>query len=633
MNKTRNTTILIADSQVGALSQTRASLAREAPDWKVISADAGHRAVELAEHNPPDVILSDMRLSDMSGLKLLLRIKSVNPSVITIMMSDCGSNDARKMCLDAGVDFFLEKPVDVKRFIGMLGGEKTESDAVFRGSLENLSVPDVLQLVCCRSNPMRLKIDSPSGDALIEIDDGQVIHARANGAVGEAGVYEVSQWRTGKVEVTDIESVRERTISLPLSQLLLNAVAHCDSQSEEPGVPEAASLPQIKRDEASFFPEEDTTNDVSHVFWAPMARYTRPDARPTSSTRSGTREIVPHDIPALRGHRESDTSTESVKLRFKKREPDPVMRVRFRSQAEPRRSRWRSFAPAVRRVAIASVVAVFLLFVGVRYSGVMSTQYGRDAAPVLDNLVREFVPMAPKYVEGQQVLPSASYSNGLLPDQTPNTGERTFAAEDPLHPDMISGIRPSSAAKAQPISLEVSISRNEKLSSGNSVGVSPHLYEKLNLAQNPWVEMIGVSGKHIGAFAVKIDSALTPVLLTESMHDALAQDGVELTQIRFRPVQWVRNATEKSLSFEGATNLPGQHCEYWYSVGVSLDALRSVGLTPGSSAVVRGPTGYQSVRVQLIDRGETEEIWLSQPVRESIGAEGETDLIKLFPKT
>lgn len=53
MKKTRNTTILIADSQVGALSQTRANLAQEVPDWKVISADAGNRAVELAEHNPP----------------------------------------------------------------------------------------------------------------------------------------------------------------------------------------------------------------------------------------------------------------------------------------------------------------------------------------------------------------------------------------------------------------------------------------------------------------------------------------------------------------------------------------------------------------------------------------------------
>lgn len=632
MKKTRNTTILIADSQVGALSQTRANLAQEVPDWKVISADAGNRAVELAEHNPPDVILSDMRLSDMSGLKLLFRIKAANPAVITVMMSDCGSHDARKMCLDAGVDFFLEKPVDAQRLIGMLGGDQTESDAVFRGSLENLSVPDVLQLVCCRPNPMRLKIDSPTGDAVIEINDGQVIHARANGAVGEAGVYEVSQWRVGKFEVTDIDAVKERTISLPLSQLLLNAVSCGQSPPVQAGVPESASLPQVESDEASFFPAEDTANDVSRV-WAPMARYTRPDSRSTSSRRSGTREIVPHDIPALRGHRESEADREPVKLRFKKREPDPVMRVRFRSQAEPRRTRQRSFAPAARRVAIASVAALFLLFVGIRYSGVMSTQYGSDVAPVPDNLVREFVPMVPKFVEGQQVRPSVSYQNRLLPSQTPNTGGPGNAADNSLHPDLISGIRPSSAAEAQPVPLNVSISRNEALMSGNSVGISPHIYEKLDLAQSPWVEVIGVGGKHIGAFAVEIESAQAPVLLSQSMHDALSQDGVELTQVRLRPVQWIQKATEKSLSFWGSNNLPGQHCQYWYSVGVSLDALRSIGLTPGSHAVVRGPTGYQSVRVQLVDRGETKNIWLSEPVREKIGAEGEIDLIKLFPKT
>ena len=198
---------------------------------------------------------------------------------------------------------------------------------------------------------------------------------------------------------------------------------------------------------------------------------------------------------------------------------------------------------------------------------------------------------------------------------------------------MISGIRPSSAAEAQPVPLNVSISRNEALMSGNSVGISPHIYEKLDLAQSPWVEVIGVGGKHIGAFAVEIESAQAPVLLSQSMHDALSQDGVELTQVRLRPEQWIQKATEKSLSFWGSNNLPGQHCQYWYSVGVSLDALRSIGLTPGSHAVVRGPTGYQSVRVQLVDRGETKNIWLSEPVREKIGAEGEIDLIKLFPKT
>jgi hypothetical protein len=54
---------------------------------------------------------------------------------------------------------------------------------------------------------------------------------------------------------------------------------------------------------------------------------------------------------------------------------------------------------------------------------------------------------------------------------------------------------------------------------------------------------------------------------------------------------------------------------------VSLEALKRIGLTPGSHAVVRGPSGYQSVRVQLVDRGNDQEIWLSQPVRDSIGAE------------
>ncbi len=44
-------------------------------------------------------------------------------------------------------------------------------------------------------------------------------------------------------------------------------------------------------------------------------------------------------------------------------------------------------------------------------------------------------------------------------------------------------------------------------------------------------------------------------------------------------------------------------------------------------------TIYMMARVQLVDRGHGKEIWLSQPVRDAVGASSEDVQIKLFPKT
>ena len=74
------------------------------------------------------------------------------------------------------------------------------------------------------------------------------------------------------------------------------------------------------------------------------------------------------------------------------------------------------------------------------------------------------------------------------------------------------------------------------------------------------------------------------------------------------------------------------YCESWFAVGIGLSAMKEAQLTPGSYAIAKGPEGYQSVRIQVMDRGNPEEIWLSNRVREAIGARADDDKVVLYPR-
>lgn len=111
--KAGNQLLLIADSHVGALHAIRQTLERGALQWQIVGAESARHAMAFARSSAPTAVLADFRLSDMSGLRLLLQLKSIQPDMLTLMMSACGSDQARDLCHQAGIDGFVDKPLDV----------------------------------------------------------------------------------------------------------------------------------------------------------------------------------------------------------------------------------------------------------------------------------------------------------------------------------------------------------------------------------------------------------------------------------------------------------------------------------------------------------------------------------------
>ena len=108
----RPTTILLVEDNPDSLRALAMSLSMLG--YEVRPANSLRTALAAAEHKGYDLIVSDLELGDGTGLDLL---NSLGParSVPAIALTGYGSEEDRKMCLEAGFEMHIVKPVQTRQ--------------------------------------------------------------------------------------------------------------------------------------------------------------------------------------------------------------------------------------------------------------------------------------------------------------------------------------------------------------------------------------------------------------------------------------------------------------------------------------------------------------------------------------
>lgn len=78
--------------------------------YKTSIASNGHEALELLNKTGYDVVLSDIKMSGMSGLELLGKIKNISPETEVIMMTAYGDTDTAVEAMKLGAYHYIQKP-------------------------------------------------------------------------------------------------------------------------------------------------------------------------------------------------------------------------------------------------------------------------------------------------------------------------------------------------------------------------------------------------------------------------------------------------------------------------------------------------------------------------------------------
>ena len=104
------TTILIADDEPPIVELVRCTL--EAPGVRVLEAHDARTALELAQQQPPDLALLDVRMPHIDGIEVCRRLRANSECAHTriVMLSAAAQDDDRARGLAAGADQYLTKP-------------------------------------------------------------------------------------------------------------------------------------------------------------------------------------------------------------------------------------------------------------------------------------------------------------------------------------------------------------------------------------------------------------------------------------------------------------------------------------------------------------------------------------------
>ena len=87
MNETIKKRILFVDDEPMVLKGLQRTLRKMRSEWDMIFASSGREALEILDQHPIDVIVSDLKMPEMDGTRLLTEVKARFPYVVRIILS------------------------------------------------------------------------------------------------------------------------------------------------------------------------------------------------------------------------------------------------------------------------------------------------------------------------------------------------------------------------------------------------------------------------------------------------------------------------------------------------------------------------------------------------------------------
>ncbi|MBI9045566.1 MAG: HDOD domain-containing protein [Anaerolineaceae bacterium] len=122
--------ILFVDDNLEMLQSLKRLLRKMRNDWDMTFVDSGRDALKLMAANHFDVIVTDLRMPDVNGLKVLKYVQKNYPHMVRIILSgEIGKNAGIQLA--ALAHQFLAKPVEPDNLIKAIQAQNSISELVF----------------------------------------------------------------------------------------------------------------------------------------------------------------------------------------------------------------------------------------------------------------------------------------------------------------------------------------------------------------------------------------------------------------------------------------------------------------------------------------------------------------------
>jgi DNA-binding response OmpR family regulator len=234
--------ILLVDSDMRSLRVLEVSLRKAG--YNVTCAHDGNAALDIVEHQAPDLVISDTRLPKVDGYQLVRRMKdrAESQTVPVIFLASQQSVEDKIRGLELGVDDYLTKPIFVRELLArvnvVLAKRQQEqmttnrSSATiktrFAGSIHDMTVVDLLQTFEISKKSGEITFKSGSRLGHVWFKDGRCVDAEVAALRGEEALYRLLVWNEADFEVDFGAIEREEVIESTTATIVMEGMRRSD---------------------------------------------------------------------------------------------------------------------------------------------------------------------------------------------------------------------------------------------------------------------------------------------------------------------------------------------------------------------------------------------------------------------
>jgi CheY-like chemotaxis protein len=262
--------VLLVDDEIAQLKLYTRAL--EALGCELMLAGNGLEALDRMTERRPNLIICDLVMPKMDGSQLFETLQSdPRTEAIPFVCLSAQSEEAELVAaLERGIEDYWTKPIRPKELRARVKRimRRIKDYSTLSGSLSEMNVPDLLQMLETNSRTGSLLIESEGRSAMLYIVDGRPMDAVYRGYEGEAAIYAIIDWRDGRFQFSSRLPDRPQRIFTSAQGLLLEAMRRFDEQEEA-----LSSLPSdlgvrlkvVSEPTPSQFPEGATLSDFQRL--------------------------------------------------------------------------------------------------------------------------------------------------------------------------------------------------------------------------------------------------------------------------------------------------------------------------------------------------------------------------------
>ena len=120
------TTILIAEDELADLFKEIVTLGKDG-QYQIENAETGTEAVRKTRICAPDLIIMDLRLPRLNGVKAIKQIRQFNTEARILAVTAYTDKYTRQAAMDAGANAYLPKPFRIPDFLATIARLLEES--------------------------------------------------------------------------------------------------------------------------------------------------------------------------------------------------------------------------------------------------------------------------------------------------------------------------------------------------------------------------------------------------------------------------------------------------------------------------------------------------------------------------